>query len=65
MLAGYKTKYTVWPLVAVLLVATLTVVIPSVVQSPSANAVNLLFHLVGIGALVSGFMTGPGAIAAD
>ena len=62
MLAGWKLKYTVWPLVVILVVATLTVTIPSFGTNPMAY-INLLFHVVAIGSLVSLYLTGPGQMA--
>ena len=59
VLLGFKVKYTVWPLVIVMVVATLIVVIPNM----NGNPVNLLFHLTAIAGLVSLFLTGPGAMA--
>jgi putative oxidoreductase len=61
LLIGWKTKYIVWPLVVVLLVALFTVTIPNMAGSP----INLLFHLLALGALVSLFFTGAGAVALD
>jgi len=62
LIVGWKTKYTTWPLVIVLLVATLTVALPGALENPM-GWVNVLFHLVGIGALISIFLDGPGAWA--
>ncbi|MBI2451506.1 DoxX family protein [Candidatus Pacearchaeota archaeon] len=59
VLLGWKVKWTVWPLVIVLTVATLLVVIPNM----NGNPVTLLFHLVGIAGLISLALTGPGAMA--
>lgn len=62
VLVGWKTKYTVWPLVVVLAVATLTVGLPALGTSPMAM-INVSFHLLGIAALISLFLTGSGAVA--
>lgn len=62
VILGWKTKYTVWPLVVVLVVATLTVALPGALENP-AGWINVLFHLLGIGALISVFLDGPGAWA--
>jgi len=62
LIVGWKTKYTTWPLVIVLLVATLTVALPGALENPM-GWVNVLFHLVGIGALINIFLDGPGAWA--
>ncbi len=57
VLVGWKTTYTVWPLIIVLLVATFTVTIPG------NNTVNVLFHLLGIVALWNIYLEGPGALS--
>ena len=62
VLIGYKIRYTVWPLVFILAVATLRVYLPQIFTSPM-GVVNVSFHLLGIGALVSLFLTGDGKIA--
>ena len=59
VIVGWKLRYTVWPLVVILVVATLTVVLPSMAGGP----INLLFHLLGISALVSLFFSGSGRCA--
>ena len=56
VILGWKLRYTVWPLVVILGVATLTVVLPSMSSGPA----DLLFHLLGIAALVSLFFSGAG-----
>lgn len=61
VILGWKLKYTVWPLVVVLAVATITVVIPNMNGSPT----NLLFHLLGIASLISLTLTGPGMWSLD
>lgn len=62
LVVGWKTKYTAWPLVIVLVVATLTVALPAASESPM-GWINVLFHLVGIGALITIALDGPGACA--
>jgi len=62
LIVGWKTKYTTWPLVIVLLVATLTVALPGALENP-IGWINVLFHLVGMGALISILLDGPGAWA--
>ena len=64
VLVGWKVRYTVWPLVVILAVATLTVHIPSIGENPMA-LINILFHLLGMGALISVYLSGPGALAID
>ncbi|MEK6891212.1 MAG: DoxX family protein [Nanoarchaeota archaeon] len=61
VILGWKLKYTVWPLVVVLVVATITVVIPNM----NGNPINLLFHLLGIASLISLTLTGPGMHSLD
>jgi putative oxidoreductase len=60
VLVGWRTKQTIWPLVLILAVATLTVGLPALGSSPMAM-INVSFHLLGITALVSVYLTGPGA----
>jgi len=62
LIVGWKTRYTVWPLVIVLSLATITVALPGVLENPM-GWINVLFHLVGIGALISIFLDGPGTWA--
>ena len=62
VLVGWKVKWTVWPLVAVLLVATLTVHLPKLGTDPMAMIV-AMFHALGIAVGISLFLTGPGAYA--
>lgn len=61
LLVGWKVKYAVWPLVVILAVATIFVAVPN------ANGmwVNTLFHIVGVAALISLYITGPGKLAVD
>lgn len=62
LILGVGTKYAVWPLVIVLVVATVTAVVPSFATDPMAM-VNLLWHVTGIAALISLYLTGPGALS--
>ena len=61
---GFRVKYTVWPLVVVLVVATLIVYLPGLGKDPMVTG-TVLFHLLGIASLVSVFLSGAGAWAAD
>ncbi|MEK6873626.1 MAG: DoxX family protein [Nanoarchaeota archaeon] len=61
LILGYKVKYTVWPLVIILAVATIFVVIPNT----SGSYVNLIFHLQAIAGLITIYLIGPGALAID
>lgn len=56
LLVGWKVKYAVWPLIIILLVAVFKVVLPNT----NGNYVNLLFHILGVAALSSLYLTGPG-----
>ena len=58
VLVGWKLKYTIWPLVVIMIVASVLVVIPNM-KSPT----NLLFHLLAIAGLLSIAWTGPGKFA--
>lgn len=60
VLLGYKLKYTVWPLIAVLVVATILVHLPS---DEPMKVINILFHLLGVAALLSVSWTGAGKYA--
>ncbi|MEK6951024.1 MAG: DoxX family protein [Nanoarchaeota archaeon] len=62
VLVGWKLRYTVWPLVVVLAVATLLVGLPALAKDPMAM-INISFHLLGIAALISLYLTGAGAMA--
>ena len=64
VLIGWKVKYTVWPLVIILAVATITVGLPALGSSPMAM-INVIFHVLGIAALVSLYLSGPGAYAVE
>ncbi|HLC31975.1 MAG TPA: DoxX family protein [Candidatus Nanoarchaeia archaeon] len=51
VVVGWQTKYTVWPLVIVLAVATVLVVLPAALADPM-GWVNVFFHLISIAGLV-------------
>lgn len=53
ILFGFKIKYTVWPLIIILVVASITVVIPAFDMTKQDTVMNLLWHIVGIGALLN------------
>jgi len=63
LIVGWKVKYAVWPLVIVLVVALLAVGIPGIDSTNPGSMINILWHLVGIGGLLSLYFTGPGATA--
>ena len=60
LVLGWKTQKTAWPLVLILVVATLLVHLKSVDFSNTMTVINVLWHLVGISALLSIIWTGPG-----
>ena len=59
ILIGYKVKYTVWPLVAILTLGTLLVIIPSTQFNPASIAV-LGMHILSLTALISIYILGSG-----
>lgn len=63
LLIGWKTEYTAWPLLIILVVAFLTVTVPAVDMSNVGSIMSVLWHILGVGALVSIIMTGPGKYA--
>ena len=64
VLVGLKVRWAVWPLVAILAVAIVMVHIPALAASPM-GVPNLLFHVLGVAALISLSLSGAGAIAVD
>lgn len=60
VIIGYKVKWTAWPLVIVLAVATITVHLPAL---GTAGPINVLFHVVGIAGLIAIASGGPGSWA--
>src|SRR3989338_3644562 len=62
LILGWKTQFTVLPLVVILVVATVMVYVPALGSNPMAMG-NVLFHILGLAGLVSIFLTGPGASA--
>ena len=61
LLAGYKVNYVVWPLVVILVVATVAVYLPDLAK----NATQVLFHLLGILSLISLYYSGPRAFSSE
>ena len=61
VLLGWKLKYTTWPLVIVMIVATVIAVLPNVAKSPTG----LFFHLLTIVGLIGLTLTGPGKWAIE
>jgi putative oxidoreductase len=61
VLLGWKVRYTVWPLVLIMVIAIFAVVLPNA----NGNYLNALFHLLVIAGSISLFLTGPGAAAVD
>lgn len=60
IVVGWKVKYTVWPLVAILLIALMLVTIPSIRSDPMA-VIGMFFHIIAIAGLISITLSGPGA----
>ncbi len=56
ILIGYKVRYTAWPLAIILVVAVVTVSIPS----EGISSATAFFHYISIAALISLAWTGPG-----
>ena len=63
VLAGWRLKYTVWPLVIIAAVALFTVHFPAWLAKQPMALISVLFHLLGIAALVSLYFSGSGAYA--
>ncbi|MFT4303395.1 MAG: DoxX family protein [Candidatus Woesearchaeota archaeon] len=63
ILIGFQLKYTVWPLVIILAAAIIMVNLPN--ATSVMGWLDVLFHLLGIAALISLYLTGPGKIAVD
>ncbi|MBX4212433.1 DoxX family protein [Candidatus Pacearchaeota archaeon] len=59
VLVGWKVKYTAWPLIVIIAVATLFFAIPGA----NGNWLGVFFHLLTIASLVSLILTGPGAMS--
>ena len=60
LLIGYKTKYTSWPLLIILVVATLLVGVPGIDMANPMTVMSVLWHIVGIAGLVLVILSGPG-----
>ncbi len=60
LIVGWKTKWAVWPVIVIMIVATI-IVAPG--QLAAGNPSGLLFHLLAIAGLVMIFLTGAGAVA--
>ena len=56
IILGFKVRYTIWPLVVILTVATIFIVVPNM----NGNYVNLLFHLQAIAGMITIYLIGPG-----
>ncbi len=63
LIFGWKVRYSVWPLVIVLVVALLVVYLPDLDFQNQGNIMSILWHLVGLAGLVSLAFTGAGAAA--
>lgn len=60
LIIGFKTKYAVWPLVAILSVALFRVYIAQFSFSNPSSVIMFMFHLITAAALISIFLTGSG-----
>lgn len=63
ILIGWKLNYTVWPLVTILGVATMTVHIPAFFEAAPMALITVILHLLAIAALINLYLSGPGAFA--
>ena len=62
LIIGFKTRFSVWPVFVVLLIATLLTALPKAygdISNPQA-AMSLLWHLVGLAGLLVINQKGPG-----
>ncbi|MDO8642021.1 MAG: DoxX family protein [Candidatus Woesearchaeota archaeon] len=62
LILGYKARYAVWPLMLVLVVALFTVHIPNMSFGNGMSMITVLFHLLGIAALLNIYALGPGSM---
>lgn len=60
LVIGWRTQKTAWPLVIILIVATLFFGLPGIDMANPMSIMNVLWHLVGIAGLLSVIYTGPG-----
>lgn len=65
ILIGWKLRKTVWPLVVILAIALFTVQFPAWFSKQPMAMISVLFHILGIAALISLHYSGPGAAAAS
>jgi len=63
VLAGWRLKYTVWPLVIIAVVALFTVHFPAWFAKQPMALISVLFHVLAAAALVSLYFSGAGAYA--
>ncbi len=63
VLFGYKLQQAVWPLVVILAVALFMVHVPNLIAKVPMAMPMVLFHVLGITALWSLYLSGPGAKA--
>jgi putative oxidoreductase len=64
LILGKKVDKAVWPLFIVLLVSILLVHLPALDMSNQGTVMNVLWHLVGLGGLLSLHSTGAGKLFA-
>jgi len=60
LLIGWRFDIAIWPLLIILVVAIFKVVLPNFDVADTSTVVNLFWHLLGVSALISLYLTGPG-----
>jgi len=63
IIVGWRIGLVVWPLITILGIATITVHIPRWLSAEPMGLIFVIMHFLGIAALLSIFLTGPGAFA--
>lgn len=64
ILFGFKVKYSVWPLIIILIGALVLIYIPQYTFTPQSG-MNVFFHVLAIAVLISIYLTGPGLWTID
>ena len=65
ILIGYAVKVAAWPLIIIMITATLKVVLPAFQSAASAPPTNILLHLLVILSLLSLVFTGAGKLSLE
>jgi len=63
LILGWRVRQAVWPLIIILVVATLFVVIKGVTPAEPNSVMPLLFNLVAIAGLINIYLLGPGELS--